>query len=193
MAIINCMATLRCFFAIPLSHQAEQQLADAVDSMRQQLQIIMPKTSLRWVPPVNYHLTLAFLGDIDTASIEALHLIAQQVVTESSTTVLRFDQLCWFPSSVKPKMLVAMPVENTTLLNLQKRLQRLLRQQGFRVEKRRFRPHVTLARAKAIDGVCDVRDEALAVKSELDELVLFSSQLSQEGARYTPLFAELIQ
>jgi 2'-5' RNA ligase len=67
--------------------------------------------------------------------------------------------------------------------------------QSFPREARPFRPHVTLGRVREGRGPLDpaarriVADAASSVlgRSPVDELVLFRSELSPRGARYTAL------
>lgn len=185
--------SLRSFFAIPLSHRAESELDIACDSLQAILeQSLNPEAQLRWVPPGNYHLTLAFLGTIRRGDIARLHDIACQVIDgmwADEFTLRRFD---WMPSALKPRLLVAEPEPCSTLIDLQGRLSKALRQQGFSLEKREFRPHITLARLRDVSACPDLSQESVAIACELDELVLFSSERGREGSVYSPLVVEPI-
>ena len=184
---------VRSFFAVPLSVEAEQQLVVAAESLRRQLDYGLGQgASLRWIPKQNYHLTLAFLGDIPRRQIQLLHDIASEVVAGERAGELMLNGFEWFPSASKPRLLAAIPAPCAMLQSLQRQLHRRLNQQGFHLEKREFRPHVTLARIKGSLAPMDIRDEALAISSELDELVLFASTQGRNGSVYTPLFVEPI-
>ena len=192
------MASIRSFFAIPLSVRAERQLLNCRDRLQQRveqgllLDSLSPDSKVRWIPPANYHLTLAFLGDIRPSQVGLLHDLAREAVAQQPASDFQLQQLAWFPSGLKPRMLVAMPASSSALTDLHARLGRLLLQQGFRIEKRAFRPHITLARFKQLNATFDLAAEAIDIRCELDELVLFSSTMSGSGSRYTPLFVEPI-
>lgn len=184
---------IRSFFAIPLSHEAEFELACAGDGLQPWLEdALNPDASVRWVPSGNYHLTLAFLGAIRHRDVALLHDIAQQAVEGMWAGELVLQQFEWFPSALKPRMLVAVPAANADLTDLQSRLSKLLRQNGFSLEKRPFRPHITLARLRDVSQCPDLSAQQLDISCELDELVLFSSERGKEGSVYSPLLVEPI-
>lgn len=96
----------------------------------------------RPVPPERLHVTLVFLGSLDAAREQRARAGAGQVAGEPFE--LRLDRLghwagrgiSWLaPSRVPPQ-----------LVDLHRRLQRALEQEGFEAERRRFHPHMTLAR-----------------------------------------------
>ncbi len=200
------MALLRAFFALPVSPTAEQQFAE----VSRQLQCCLDKplglnakacAQIRWITPVNYHLTLAFLGNIRQQDVETLQVVAQEVLENFTAENLHFNTVEWFPSTLKPRLIAAIPEPNTRLSGLQKALTKNLRQQGFQLEKRPFRPHVSLARMGSMMApssiLKDLADVSVDIDCELDELVLFKSDNIKRnrhsgGSVYTPLLVEPI-
>lgn len=148
---------------------------------------------LRWVPAANYHITLVFLGNIQLRSLERLHQLAQATAERCVVDRLVLDELQWFPRAVKPRMLVAVPAASDTLAHLHRTLRRELGRAGFAVEKREFRPHVTLARIKHHGHVPDLGQYPLSIKTDMDELILFKSEMQTGGSVYTQLMAEPLQ
>lgn len=183
--------TIRSFFALPLPIGAEQVLVRACEPLRRRLMSgLNAGASIHWIPPENYHLTLAFLGEIEPRAIHRLHDIARQLSAASKPARFSLSRIEWFPSSVKPRLLVATPTEDEPLRQFQKQLARMLNQNGFHLEKRPFRPHVSLARLQSIASPFDLTDESLHIRCDLDELVLFSSVQRQGDSVYSPLFVE---
>lgn len=184
---------IRSFFALPLSHASEDELAAVAGGIRGFLEQSLPAdVRVRWVPPGNYHLTLAFLGNIQRRDIEQLHQVALHSIEGMRASEFSLQQLAWFPSALKPRMLVAEPQACDALLALQQRLAQALRRQGFALEKRPFRPHVTLARLQGLFAPADLSADAVDISCELDELVLFSSVQGRGGPEYSPLLVEPI-
>ena len=106
----------------------------------------------RWVDPGDFHITLAFMGDVDrhTAN-EADELFAR---IEKPALRLRIVGLDLFGSK-KPASIFARVSHDPKLAELQAAHDSVLRRLGVPVQKRRFQPHVTIARtarceAKAI-------------------------------------------
>ena len=148
---------------------------------------------LRWIAPENYHLTLAFLGDIKPTECDRLETIAAAVALNNLATTLRLSHVEWFPHAAKPRMLVALPKPAPALDKLQGDLQQQLRSRDFKVDKRKFRPHVSLARAGRAFRACHLGDENLSIELAMDSLVLYRSELRPEGASYTALFEQPLQ
>lgn len=185
---------IRSFFALPLSVESEQALEDVASLVEGQLwQHINPEASLRWVPAENYHLTLAFLGDIARRDLERLEQIAADIASYTVPGEFMLQHCEWFPSAVKPRMLVVTPAPYEPLLQLQKQLSQSLNRHGFHLEKRPFRPHITLARVKDIAQPLDLSGLQVNIPCEMDELVLYSSTLERQGPVYSPLLVEPIQ
>jgi 2'-5' RNA ligase len=71
---------MRCFIALPLPEEARRALARSADACRAALSSssdangasgVKPRHRISWTRPEGYHLTLAFLGEIEGAAIEA--------------------------------------------------------------------------------------------------------------------------
>jgi 2'-5' RNA ligase len=143
---------MRVFFALPLSSSAEHYLAETASSLQHSFDDRF-NNSLRWIKPANYHITLAFLAKVQARDVERLHAIAQQVLqserweddksTWSGTLTIQLSEVAWFPSPLKPKLIVAIPESHQLLELLQKRLCSALREEGFHIEKRPFKAHVS--------------------------------------------------
>ncbi len=194
---------IRAFFAIPLSGSIERQLITGVDSLRKMTEQFNDIESIRWIPPKNYHITLAFLGNIQSRDVERLHELALEVIEETRQFSLgrnalrlngsiRFSPIDWFPSALNPRLLavVAEPCDELTRLHMI--LCKALSREGFQLRKSEFKPHITLARVKNVEKPVDLSSRSLSTDCNMEELVLFSSQLSPKGSLYRPLFAEAL-
>src|SRR5204862_7648135 len=128
-------AVSRLFFALWPDGAATSALA----SMGQAL---AGRTGGKPVPAGKIHLTLAFLGDIDDARLEAARLVGGTVREPAFEMAL--DQAGSFRGArVAWAGCAAMPAG---LARLQESLARELGAQGFTLEDRPFAPHVTLVR-----------------------------------------------
>jgi RNA 2',3'-cyclic 3'-phosphodiesterase len=134
----------------------------------------------RPVPPGSLHLTLEFLGGVPESRLAVLTALGARLPLPAAEVVL--DGLDWWR---RPALLVATcSAPPPALLALQAELRRLLSVQGFRVDSRPFRVHVTLAREVAARPVAGpVAPAAWPVR----ELALVESTPSPGGSRYRPL------
>ena len=101
---------------------------------------------VRWTDPDTLHLTLAFLGEIDNAArreaIEALGTVHTRPFD------LELAGLGHFPPRGPIRQLWVGVRPAPELDRLQRRVVRALRDAGLAIEKRKFVPHVTIARLR---------------------------------------------
>ncbi len=174
---------MRLFVAITLPEDLRARLSG--------LQPGVP--AARWVDPDNLHLTLRFIGEAD--GIEAHDLdaaLAQVRAARFEVTLAGVDR---FGQGRKSRALWVGVEPAPGLDRLRRRVEQAVQAAGFAPERRKFKPHVTLARFKGTPGgdpgqrlhdhlthYASFRAESFEVR----EFVLFSSFLAQAGAIYTP-------
>lgn len=152
-------------------------------------QVLPAELPLRWVPSENWHVTLAFLGEIANARLVQLVDVLTPVITEHSQMQLSFEALAWFPSTSKARMLTLLAEALDPLLNLQREVVAELRREAFHTERRAYRPHLTLARLKGRRK--DYAPPALPaiepLTLQLQEVILFESVQAGPAPVYEPL------
>ena len=100
----------------------------------------------RWVEPQNYHVTLRFIGDIDDAMARDVFSILGEGRRRGALDI-SIDRLATFGGD-RPRALFARVEPTPDLQELQAEQERLMRRVGLAPEKRKFTPHVTLARLR---------------------------------------------
>jgi 2'-5' RNA ligase len=148
----------------------------------------------RAVDEDNLHLTLVFLGEVDPAGAEELHEALDG--RRLPRPVLAFDGLSTYGGD-RARLLAVEIRPDPALSELQAACARAARAAGLALERRRFRPHVTLLRFGA--GLPPRRQPELdrALKhvgtpvgsAEAQRLVLYRSHLGEGGADYEELAA----
>jgi 2'-5' RNA ligase len=133
--------------------------------------------------PGNYHITLRFIGDIDEPTADSIADRLAQV--KRPAFELELDGLGAFGSR-KPHALYAAAKSVPALNELQAELERIVQRLGLEPERRKFTPHVTLARLK-VPALGDVADY-LALRAvfktapfPVGRFVLLSSRASRGG------------
>lgn len=132
------------------------------------------------IAPENFHMTLRFIGHADAGAMSRMRKAAERVRTEP----LRFklDQLGFWP---EPAVFwLGCRKATDPLLRLVVNLNTELGSEGFLVETRPFKPHVTLARSAH-----HAPESALleSVEWVSDKFVLVGSRTDEDGATYTVL------
>ena len=178
--------TSRSFIAIDLPKAVRLFL----DEVQQDLKSY--DLPIKWVRPQNIHLTLKFLGEIETAQTAKI-AAAMTLAAENCTGVcLTAKEIGVFPDLKRPRVIWAGVKGQLEILeNLQRILDHHLADIGFLKDRRIFRAHLTLGRVKgkiisarmktAIAGLKSYESEAF----EADRIILFKSELRPAGAVYT--------
>lgn len=139
----------------------------------------------RPVPPEQIHLTLKFIGEVDTAVLldiqDALHTV------RFPSFKLNLRGVGYFPPRGAPKVLWAGITPDTEVTRLRNRIEKTLADIDIPRGKRKFSPHFTICRLKNSPAVKVA--EFLAGNSFLEspeftvhEFKLYSSVLNKKGA-----------
>ena len=152
---------------------------------------------VRWVKIENIHLTIVFLGSVDNLVLEAVKEKAGTVVEDLSTIKIGLRGIGAFPHWRRPKVMWAgLNGDIEKLSRLRNTLNDELGLLGFKAEKRPYRPHLTLGRFKGpvkrnedLRLIIDTYQDMVSEVYELNELVLFKSDLKPDGPVYTKMAA----
>lgn len=98
----------------------------------------------RWVEPPDHHVTLRFLGDIDHAVAEDVHALLDEARPRAPIAIT-LEGLASFGGD-RPRAVYAAVAPSPDLVDLQAEHERIARRAGLEPERRKFTPHVTLAR-----------------------------------------------
>ena len=150
------------------------------------------RDAVKWVPPENFHLTYAFLGEVSDPSSARKGIDA--ALEGAASFDISVGGFGVFPSSRHPSVLwVGIGNGAQELRTLAGRLAEGLAASGLFFENR-FEPHVTIGRVKGRlpeNFVRRVSDFALGHRevSRLASVELLESRLTGEGAHYTTLYS----
>ncbi len=178
---------VRSFLAIEVSPEVRQRIG------RIQERLGMYLKGIRWTHPEGIHLTLKFFGDIYERDIAAIAGAVEGRAAAEAPVNLRAGGLGAFPNADRARVLwIGLDGDLERLSRLQRDLDGAFEGLGYPREKRSFKPHLTLGRARGerILGVQDVlrRGESHQAGSfEAGALVLFRSELKPGGAVYTKI------
>ena len=172
---------MRAFVAVPVSSKLALELL----AVRDDLLADIPSSQPRAVPAANFHLTLAFLGDIDADRVDALDALLSTVAAECMPFQQPLTEVAAFPTA-RDRIVAAQGRAVDDLSVLHRRLWQRLSMSGFEQrDEQALRPHVTLARLR-LPVVPPVR-VACQLMLDVTALVLFESVQRQGRAVYRPL------
>lgn len=143
---------------------------------------------VRWVEPENYHLTLRFIGETPAWRAEEIDFALADLRARAFSLV--FAGVGTFNKSDRATALWAGVERNDQLVHLRGKIETALQRAGLEPERRRFSPHVTLARLDNVPearlaGFVQAHNLFRAPPISVRHFTLFSSQLGKDRPFYT--------
>jgi RNA 2',3'-cyclic 3'-phosphodiesterase len=186
------MEQIRAFIAIELPKEIKKELSVVQSKLN-----TPSKDYIKWVDPDGIHLTLKFLGKVAEDKVKDIIEAMTVSVQGIRPFNLSLKGLGVFPNANRTQVAwVGLTGELSQLSKLHKQLEAELEKLGFAVEKRRFSPHITLARlrnqaspierqalGKLIGETGFISDKVIKVTA----INLLKSQLTRSGAIYSRL------
>ncbi len=170
---------IRLFVAIDLPDPVRQRLAAMSCGL----------PGARWVREEQLHLTLRFIGEVDGAVFRDIRAALDTVACRPFT--LQLDGVGFFPPRGRPRVVWSGVAANSKLVHLRNRIESTLVGCGLAPERRRFSPHITLARLNntppsRVGRFLEEHNLFLSEPFMVREFVLYSSVLGQKGAKHYP-------
>lgn len=175
----------RLFVGVRISVAASNALAGCAETLARRARDA--GADLRWVAPVNYHVTLAFLGWTGVEAIgRVCDALAEAVAGEGRTT-FRTARLGAFPSLDHAGVLWAGIEDGAVLTRLARSIGAAVAGLGFQVDSRPFHPHVTIARLRTPRAIREIvlpMAEQMFGDTRIEAVTLFESETKSSGSVY---------
>jgi len=169
---------MRLFVALQLPEEIKQEIS--------MLRGGIPDA--RWISDDNAHVTLAFIGEVPNADVMDIGLALSRI--KHSEFELQLSSVGIFGNAKRPRVLWAgvSPSEQLTLL--QQKVAKTLNNSGIKLEDRKFKPHITLARVhmSPYEKIRQYLSDNALFRTKpiaIENFTLFSSHLAHSGAIYT--------
>lgn len=138
----------------------------------------------------NFHITLEFIGELDESKLPELTETLSKAARNHNPFKLNVFGLGAFPSFKRPHTLwTAVNGSLTELNSLRDDLHQELKNKGFELEERKFKPHITLVSRPKLDNI----DFSVVQSKKLGEfmvsdVVLFESRALRGKRVYIGLY-----
>ena len=168
---------MRLFVGVPLPAEVRESLADLCSGV----------PGARWVDTDTIHITLRFIGDVDAIQAEDIDAALSDVREPAFRLALR--GVGCFDSGRKVRAVWAGVAKSDGLMHLRDKVESAIVRAGFEPERRKFKPHVTLARLRnttsaRVGPYLETHNTFAAGPFPVDRFDLLRSYLSHTGARY---------
>lgn len=186
------MEPLRCFVAIEIPPPIKSLLAQLQQGLRAE-----GGGKVKWVEVGGIHLTLKFLGNVVSEKVPAIIHALSSVGQSATPFSLALGEMGVFPNPRRTQVIwVGLKGDLGSLQELAQGVERALSPLGFPAENRPFTPHLTLGRVREDASPGErtrLGEKAMATRTapappfEVSRFNLMRSQLTPQGAIYTPL------
>lgn len=167
---------------------------DLPDAVRDRLEDIQGQLKVgRLTDPETFHITLAFLGEVDDYQLETLNEALSEV--SRPPVEIRLGELGTFGAK-NPRTVWAGVEETEDLRDLRRKVRSALRRYDMELPREKFRPHVTLARLpprldpgelEQLRRYLERYHAAPMPGFTAETVTLFRSRLRPDGARHEAL------
>jgi 2'-5' RNA ligase len=178
---------MRTFIAVEFDSAIRKQLG----ALQTRLKVRLPK--LKWVEPLQIHLTLKFLGEIGDQQVAPIAAALTEVASKCRAFDVSVEDLgCFPPSGDVSVVWVGLKDPAGELAKCQALCEDLIEPLGFPRERRRFSPHLTLARIRDRGGpeirtVLQQEPPARMGVQTVGGVTFFQSTLTPRGPIYNAL------
>jgi RNA 2',3'-cyclic 3'-phosphodiesterase len=161
--------------------------------MLQLVKLLSAEEKINWVDTVNIHITLAFLGDTEEERIKIAGLLLKRECSGFGEFTFMLKGAGLFRNFRDPRVIWIGIAEPGMLIRLNEKIATSLRDTGFRIEDRPFKPHITIGRIKllkkpeVLKSFLDKYGEIEIQEVNIKEVILFESILRPSGPIYKPL------
>ena len=172
---------MRLFIAIPLTEPLRATLQAAVAKLAE------TRAAVRWVEPVNWHITVKFLGELADGLIPEIATRLSRAAAQVPVFPLNLEGVVRFPPRGQARLVVSKILSpDQRLTRLHRLIDSAMGGMGLDMDTRVLTAHVTLGRISSNHGLN--RLLRLLPKHEFDplgsfevtEVVLFQSTLGAE-------------
>jgi 2'-5' RNA ligase len=177
---------VRAFLAFEIPTSIRARLAEIQKEWRRDL----PRA--RWTRPEGWHLTLKFLGEVETPLLEALTAKLAPALGGLPAVPVKLSGTGFFPNPARPRVAwVGGTADGAEAVH--QAIEKAGEAVGLKRENRPWKVHLTQARLKerwptvAVEGFLDRGGELVFETFHCREVVLFRSDLQPRGAVYTAL------
>jgi len=188
------MSLLRTFIAVEIPPHVQKKIQQETEPLRKAIGAPL----VRWVSVQNIHLTLKFLGDVSSASVDILSQMLRTEADSYPAFDMQISGVGSFPSLRRPRVLFIGIQAPAELEALYRGIESASARLGYESESRDFSPHLTLGRVKQDASALDQqRIRHVLEETKIDSLGtarvnsvhLYKSDLKPTGSVYTQIFS----
>ena len=182
--IENVMFEKRIFLAYPI--QFNKKVTQVISNIIH----LYCQENIKQIPIENYHLTLAFIGNISKKHIKNIIITTQDITKQLNNIEIEIDKIGFFEDK-KDNLVIWLGIkENKELIEISKTIRKTYTENNINYYPTPFLPHITIAKIKylkekeeakeKIKNLCNIPSQKLTITNP----ILFESISIENKIRY---------
>jgi RNA 2',3'-cyclic 3'-phosphodiesterase len=183
------MDTTRAFIAVPVMLPAE--LLDKAEDLKNE--IISEGWGIKWVNFSQLHVTLRFLGEIESSLIPEISGSLEELLSDCTGGQINVTGFGFFGRRKDPRVLWMGLDGEEIFTEMKRRVDLALKNILPGEEVQPFKPHLTIGRVKypgnprVLADILEFYSKDLEIPVELNRVIFYKSELQKKGPLYSPL------
>jgi 2'-5' RNA ligase len=180
------MSRIRSFIALP----SPPSVKDEAARILAELQPI--DADVRWESLEKLHITLKFLGNVESQLLENLIPALEEIAREQPSFEITYEGVGAFPTLTAPRVIWIGTAQTASLHALQNAVEQRCVEFGIARESREFHPHLTIGRVKSSRNIQRLTEKLKTLtleprRTRCTELLVMKSDLTPRGSVYSVL------
>lgn len=170
---------MRLFIAMNFNDRVKKQIRGIINQVKSK------SLKGRFVNEEHIHLTVEFLGEIQNKRVDTIKEIMNNIVFDCFSISL--TKVGYFKSRDGDIYWIGLE-QNDSLSNIYKELHHSLKGNGFQLENRDYKPHITIGRkVKLLDGTTldEINNEVSKIKIDMNKIDLMKSEFCNGTLKYS--------
>ncbi|MGI6731303.1 MAG: RNA 2',3'-cyclic phosphodiesterase [Anaerovoracaceae bacterium] len=175
---------MRLFIALNFENEVKKQISDIIEKVESS------SIQGKFLKEEHMHLTVEFLGEIQEDQVDLIKNIMDQIEFKAFT--LRPNKLGYFKRREGNIYWLGLE-KNNTLMNIHEALHQRLIDNGFELEDREYRPHITIGRKVKIKDpfpINEINDGIKKIEINIDCVDLMKSEFKDGKLIYSLLHSK---
>jgi RNA 2',3'-cyclic 3'-phosphodiesterase len=172
----------RLLLAVELPRFAREHLVQGRKTWRKKID-----GDIRWLPPLNLHLTLRFLGELEVSKSKLLSKNLATLAADTPVFQVSIGKLCALPTPKEARVVCLTIEDSDHLLKLVNDIESACQQLQLPKDKKSFQSQITLARSSEPQEIPDLKLSPGLKGFMVKNFSLIESRLGQNGPTYHPL------
>ncbi|MDI6781253.1 MAG: RNA 2',3'-cyclic phosphodiesterase [bacterium] len=179
--------SVRTFIALLINDELKNRLKQIQEKLR------LANADVKWIAPEEMHLTLKFLGNTGISQIDDIFKAVSEVAGNFPPILISLSSVGAFPCVNCPQIIwVGIDEGKEIICEINHCLENKLAMLGFKKEKKRFNPHLTVGRVKGLKGFTELTKRIVSVETPVERMLvsdihIMKSQLTPQGAIHSVL------